>query len=636
MAKQIGTRAEVSDLSGKGQYFREGAVVVLLLFLSAVPYLQSLNFEFVNYDDPLHVSAQPAVLEGLSAESVGWATKATPGNLWHPLTWISYMAEVQWFGGGAEAPGVHHGGNLLLYAITILLLYLLVRRLGIPMLWASIGVLLFALHPLHSEPVAWVSARKDLLSGVFILASLLGYVLGGSAAGRARWCWKSVSLIAFAAALLSKPSAVVLPALLILLDWFPLRQCGFEKAGSGSLSWKAVFKTQLRSKGVYFLMALVTAGVAISVQSGGTHRDFAGGSSLASRLSDAPGHLAFYFQRLVWPTDLVFEYQRPAGPGLMLYTSAGLVLVLGASWLAWKHRQRFPEIMLGWVWVLVCMAPVLGLVYIGSSYTADRYWYLALAGPALAVAFLLQRVTRFQGAVIPGTLLVLLVLGTLSFRQAKVWSNDSALFHHAVAVDPNHLTALGNLGSYYRVQKDDEQALKYYLAALEVNPRDHIVHYNIAHIRNNQGDRAGSIAACRECLNGYPNYARAHFFLGALLADPAFKETYAPEEALTHLKKACDLDPQEPRFALNYVYNLHRQGRREDAREATARALENLPPSASKVSQRLKQWLRESKSQGMQVSPQRRQLRPASQTGAYASTRSVQAADAPGESAARK
>ena len=193
---------------------------MLLLFFAVVPYLQSLNFGFVNYDDPMHVAAQPAVLDGVSAQSVSWASQATPGNLWHPLTWISYMAEVQWFGGGAETPGVHHGGNLLLYAITILFLYCLVRKLGVPTLWAAIGVLVFALHPLHAEPVAWISARKDLLSGVFILASLLGYVLSGNAIGRARWCWKSLSLLAFAAALLSKPSAVVLPALLIVLGGY--------------------------------------------------------------------------------------------------------------------------------------------------------------------------------------------------------------------------------------------------------------------------------------------------------------------------------------------------------------------------------------------------------------------------------
>jgi tetratricopeptide (TPR) repeat protein len=239
------------------------------------------------------------------------------------------------------------------------------------------------------------------------------------------------------------------------------------------------------------------------------------------------------------------------------------------------------------------LAPVLGLVYIGSSYTADRYWYLALVGPALAAVFLLQRVDHKQVAFGAGSLVVLLVLGALSFKQTAVWKDDAALFHQAVDVDPQHLTALGNLGSYYRVQKDDQQALKFYLAALEVNPRDHIVHYNIAHIRNNQGDRAGSIAACRGALDGYPNYARAHHLLGVLLADPTHRETYAPEESLTHLKRAGELDPQEPRFALNYVYNVHLQGHREEAKQAIKQALKSLPPSEAKVSQQLKKWLRE-------------------------------------------
>lgn len=585
----LGTRKR--DLLGECLFLREGGFVLLLVCLAVAPYFQCLSFEFLNFDDPLHVVAQPSVLSGVSGESVAWASTATPSNLWHPLTWMSYMAEVEWFGGGVEAPGVHHGGNLLLYAVTILLFYILLRTLSLPLLWASIGVLLFALHPLHAEPVAWISARKDLLCGVFVLMSMVGYVLSERVVGGAKFCWKSLSLLAFVAALLSKPVAVVVPGILILLDWFPLRKGGFEKADSGIESWRTVFITQLRSKGVYLLSALLGAAVAIAVQSGGSHQDFAAESSFVSRLADAPGHLAFYFQRLVWPMNLLFEYSRPDGLEWALYTAVGLTLIFGVSWFAWAHKQRFPEVMLGWVWVLVCLAPVLGFVYIGSSYTADRYWYLALGGPALAVAYLLQRVSCRRNVVIPVSLMVLVSLGALSFRQTKVWRNDSALYHHAVAIDPDHLTALGNLGAHYRAQKDDAQALEYYSAALEVNPRDHIVWYNVAHIRNNQGDRVASIAACRAALEGYPNYGRACHMLGVLLADPAYEDTYLPEEALIHLRKACELNPQEPRFVLNYVYNLRRQGHRKVADEVTSQALKLLPPSAVKVTEQLKKWI---------------------------------------------
>lgn len=586
-----GTRAGGSNLSDKDKMVGEAVLVVFLVLLALIPYFQTLDFGFVNYDDPLHVSKQPGVLEGITSGSVGWAAEATPANLWHPLTWISYMAEVQWFGGGADAPGVHHGGNLFLYAITILFFYLLVRKLGVPMLWSSIAVLFFALHPLHSEPVAWISARKDLLSGVFVLGCILSYVLSIKALGKSSLIWKVVSLLAFAAALLSKPSAVVLPALLILLDWFTLRRAGFEDTESGAPSWRAIFVRQLRSKGIYFAMALAAALVAISVQGEGTHQDFASESSLISRLIDAPGHLAFYFQRFVWPSGLIFEYSRPGGMGATFYVIAGTILALGLTWLAWRNRQRFPEIMLAWLWILICLSPVLGLFYIGSSYTADRYFYLALAGPALALAFFLQRETRWRNAAIPASLLVLLALGLLNFRQTKVWRDDFSLFHHAVTVDPGHLTALGNLGSYYRVQKDDVQALKYYEAALAINPNDHIVHYNVGHLRNNQGDRVGSIAAFRACLEGYPNYERGHHFLGIMLAEPSHQETYEPEKALFHLKRACEIDPSEPRFALNYIYHLYRQGFREEAKIATAEALKTLPKEATSVTGRLKKWL---------------------------------------------
>lgn len=568
-------------------------MVTFLVLFALIPFFQTLDFGFVNYDDPLHVSEQPEVLGGLSSEGIGWAAKATPANLWHPLTWISYMAEVQLFGGGAENPGVHHGGNVFLYALTILLFYLLVRKFGLPALWASVGVLFFAWHPLHSEPVAWISARKDLLSGVFVLGCLLSYVLSSAASGRAGLIWKLVSLITFAAALLSKPSAVVLPALLILLDWFPLRQVGFES--TDGFSMKKMALRQLRSKGIYFAMALAAALIAISVQGEGSHRDFAEESSLMSRLIDAPGHVAFYFQRLLWPTGMVFEYSRPEGNGAAIYAIGGLILALGLTVLAWKARKSFPEIMLAWLWVLACLAPVLGFFYLGSSYTADRYFYLALMGPALALASFLQRETRWKKEIASASLLALVVLGVLTFKQTKVWRDDFSLFSHAVSVDPENLTALGNLGSYYRVQKDDEKALKYYEAALAINPNDHIVHYNVAHLRNNQGDRKGSIAAFRACLDGYSNYERGHHFLGIMLADQNYQETYSPEEGLFHLKKAFDLKPDDPRFALNYIYHLHRQGRLQEAAEETARALRTLPPGASTVKERLKKWLKDSR-----------------------------------------
>ena len=597
------SRADLSGLSNREKRVGEGVLVAIVVFLALIPFFQTIDFGFVNYDDPLHVSEQPGVLEGLNSNSVGWAAEATPGNLWHPLTWMSFMAEVQWFGGGAESPGVHHGGNVFLYALTIMLCYFLVRSIGLPIIAGVIAVLLFALHPLHAEPVAWISARKDVLAGFFVIGCLLAYVLGRKGHGRPRLIWKGLSYVLFAAALLSKPSAVVVPALLILLDWFPLRRVSPDE--SQSVSWKSVFLSQLRSKWIYFVMALAASIVAVSVQSGGSHQDFAEKSSTVARLADAPGQIAFYFQRLLWPSDLIFEYSRPDGVAAILYGVLGGVLALGLSYFGWKHRERSPEILFGWIWVLVCLSPVLGLFYVGSSFTTDRYFYLALLGPVLSLSFFLCRETRWRKVIVTSSLAALVVFGVLSHRQIKVWQSDFSLFSHAVEVDPEHLTALGNLGSYYRVQKDDKMALKYYEAALAINPNDHIVHYNVAHIRNNQGDPVGCIASFRDCLRAYPNYERAHHFLGIMLADPKHRETYSPEEGLVHLKKAWDLNPQEPRFALNYIYTLHREGLGERAAAETELALEVLPSSAEKVIARLKGWRDRPRKSSQSISPRK-------------------------------
>ena len=186
---------------------RDWLIAIVVLVLAALPLLQATSFSFVGYDDPLHVSEQPMVLSGLNGESLTWSLSATPTNLWHPLTWISYMVDVSWFGGGTGAPEVHHTGNLILHLGATLLFFLLLRSLKVSTLVSAIVALAFSMHPLHVEPVAWVSSRKDVLYAFFSLAALLCYTRQVSSAGRhSGWFWFTLMLTA--AAMASKPAAI--------------------------------------------------------------------------------------------------------------------------------------------------------------------------------------------------------------------------------------------------------------------------------------------------------------------------------------------------------------------------------------------------------------------------------------------
>jgi hypothetical protein len=324
------------------------AALILLSIAASLPYWQVVGFDFLNYDDPLHVSAQPQVLAGLNGETLRWAITATPTNLWHPLTWWSFMAEVQWFGGGADAPGVHHIGNLLLHLANGVLFLLLLRALGVRLLVATAAALLFAMHPLHVEPVAWISARKDLLSSLFCLASLLAYVRYRATGAMPRWL---LAFAAAAAAMAAKPSAVVLPVLLILLDFLPSGQ------GTQARSRSLPLRRLVLEKWPFFALALGATTVSIAVQIGGSLAPDIAGQGLLSRLMEIPAKLGFYLQRVLWPAGLTFEYASPEGARLLWLTAAGLAVLAAAGWLltntgsldltissieiSWPAAQRF-------------------------------------------------------------------------------------------------------------------------------------------------------------------------------------------------------------------------------------------------------------------------------------------------------
>lgn len=557
---------------------RESGLVLLVVVLASLPFLQVAGFSFLNYDDPLHISTQPMVIKGVTAESVAWSMTATPSNLWHPLTWMSYMAEVSFLGGGADAPGVHHIGNLALHLAATCFFYLLLRSLRISALVAALVALLFSVHPLHVEPVAWISSRKDVLYAFFAMASLWCYS-GSQRADKNRGIWSCVTMLTMVAALASKPSAIILPVLFILIDYLPdIGNPGSVKSAQGSLIRSVLWKWP------YIVLAGVAAGSAIVIQYTGSHQPFIAGQGVLERLSLLPASLGFYLQHAVWPWPLCFDYAAPHGTRLTILSLAGVILLLGISAGAWRLRQRFPAMLIGWLWFLVCLAPVLGFFYVGTSFTSDRYTYLALAGPALALAVWLdswqgdKRRAAIFSLVFLLTVFLTVLLGVMSYQQSKVWANDEALFSQGVAFEPGSDVAHTNLAGVYRLQGKDDLALYHYSKALGLASRRYIIYFNIAQIQHRRGEHDHAIESCREALNDYDHYACAHHMLGQLLEK---KEPHT-DEAMEHLEKAFRMgekeqDPWLAKYAYSCGLAYAKRSRYADAERILLIALQRAP-----------------------------------------------------------
>ena len=501
---------------------------LLLALVTLGIYLPSVQFGYVDYDDPAHISGNPYVKQGLSADSVRWAwTYAASAaqikeglyegvtNLWHPLSWMSHMLDADIW--GMDSPGGHHLTSVLLHLASVLLVYLVFARLFGSQWVGLFTALLFAVHPLHVEPVAWLSARKDQLSCLFMFSSLYAYLRIPAQARRGIDWWKAGSVLLYAAALCSKPSVVVMPALLLLIDY---KRGDLKLAEGGSLS--SLYNTGLeiiRTKWLWILPAVLAAVLTFATQSGGSHAFWIEQSSISGRLQLFAPATWYYLLRSFIPIDLSFHYPRPAWvmqPWLIVTSAALLVAAVAASY---RGRKKFPAVWFGVVWFFVLLLPVSGLAYVGSSFTADRYMYTALTGMFAALACGMERwLPTMPRRVIGATIIAALSL--MSFAQLAHWKDSASLFTHAMKAQPHDVTGYVNMGSLQQRQGDYQLAARYYLQALELNKNDYVSWFNLGNCRRHQSDEQGAIEAYRKSLEIYPHYSPSRFNLALPASQP--------------------------------------------------------------------------------------------------------------------
>ena len=392
------------------------STAVLLCFLAA------LRNGFVGYDDPNYVTRNPAVAGGLSWQMVVWAFTTAHASNWHPLTWISHAIDCSLFG---VAPYGHHLTSLLLHAANAGLLYVwLAGATGFAGRSAFVA-LAFGLHPLHVESAAWVAERKDLLCGFFVFVTLIAYSRYATRPSAIRYLCVAA---AFLCALLSKPMAVTLPALLLVLDWWPLRR----------KTWRRL----LLEKTPLVALSLLCAGFAIWAQRAGGSLAAFDSLPLGLRAQNATAAYVAYIGKTLWPAKLAVFYPFPLH-GVAASKVAGALVVLAIfGALAWLMRRDHPWIGAGLAWFAISLLPVIGLVQVGMQAMADRYMYLPMIGLLVSITW---ESARFRSARWTAPIL-LIALAALSSHQISFWRDGVALWTHTLQVTRDNFVAHDNLG----------------------------------------------------------------------------------------------------------------------------------------------------------------------------------------------
>ncbi|MGD0870984.1 MAG: tetratricopeptide repeat protein [Bryobacteraceae bacterium] len=521
----------------------------MFLFLATFAvYAQVRHFDFVNFDDPEYVTANPHVRTGITAANVAWAFASGEAANWFPLTRLSHMLDCQMFG---LRSGWHHLTNVLLHALAVLLLFAFLNR-STGRRWPSAWVaLLFALHPLHVESVAWVAERKDSLSAFFGLLALWSYVRYVERPATRRYL---LVVLAFALGLMAKPMLVTLPVVMLLVDVWPLgRVTGMgpsppgpgvgTSADAARMSACATRNGLLREKIPFFALAAAAAGATYLVQQAGGAVRSSDAFPLVLRLENALVSYIIYIAKMFWPARLAVFYPYPSEVPAWQAAAAALAIAVISILVARSVRKR-PYLAVGWFWYLVTLAPVIGLVQVGAQARADRYTYIPMIGLTIMLAWgaadLLGRVRRAKPAIAALATATCACCAALTWVQAGYWRDSRTLFQHAVDVTDGNYLAHHNLGAALAETPGGlNEAIAHYQAALRIKPGYARAHTDLGSaLARLPGRLPDAMAEFRAALAIDPDLAIPHNNLGNALAQAG-----RWNEAVSEYGAALRIDP---------------------------------------------------------------------------------------------
>jgi len=544
-----------------------GLVIATLLVFSPV-----LRNGFVSFDDPSQITGNARVAAGVTAEGLLWAFTSFENGNWHPLTWVVHLLTTQIFG---PQPAGFHLVSLLFHAATAALLFRFLAGATGRLAPSAFAAGIFALHPLRVESVAWAAELKDPLSGFFFVLALLAYLRFTARPGTGRYLAVAA---ACACALMAKPTAVTLPLILLLLDWWPLGRILSPTGGTGGASAQRRVVHLVVEKLPLALLSITAAALTLHAQNlSGAVRSYE--HPVGVRVGNAAVSLIVYLGKTLWPMRLSFFYPHP-GPALALVTVAGAVLLLaalsGVSLREWRTR---PYLAAGWMWYLIVVAPMLGVVQAGFQAMADRYTYLPLIGIAVAAALGIadkSLLRALPSAVRWGAAAAFLVFCTaLTPLQISRWRDSRTLFTHALALEPDNWLAHLKLGELDRTLGDRNGAVSHLRHALEMNPGDIYARTLLGITLGESGDTDGAIAELREAVRRNQWWIDAYFNLGV-----ALMRAGKLDEAEAAFSRESKLNRKSARSLPYRVYSALGRGKLDEAARHAAAFLQREPRSA--------------------------------------------------------
>jgi Tfp pilus assembly protein PilF len=555
----------------------DGFICLLLIAAVFTVYGQTARNTFINFDDDEYVKENREVRDGLTLHGLRSAFMRPLAVNWHPLTTLSHMLDCQLYGLWV---GGHHLTSVMLHAITAAALYLVLRQMTGLAARSAFSALLFSLHPLRVESVAWVAERKDVLSGLFFVLTLAAYLCH---VRKPASVFRMLLLpCVFALGLMCKPMLVTVPLVLLLLDYWPLGRFAIRsgetdqsvpsRAGTaGSAASPVPASRLLLEKLPLFILSACSCAITLLLQASAIPNSDK--FNLAQRFGNCLLAYAGYLKLFFWPFRLAVYYPySEAAPSPLSLIAAAAVLV-GMSYLAWIWRLKRPYLIVGWLWYLLMLLPVIGLVQVGNQSMADRYTYLPMIGPAMALVWLIadlvgSSLNRRFAASIAGSLAVLVLAG-IAARQTAFWRDDRTLWTHTLECTKDNYVARLHLGLAWSENGHADKAIEQYNEALRIRPDFCEARFDLASTLNSVGQIDAAQEQYEIVLKIRPEYAKARNNFGMLLLDrgniPAAAEQF---------QKALDVDPRYALARNNLGLTLMATGQNAAAADCFRHAIE--------------------------------------------------------------
>ncbi|HUD48926.1 MAG TPA: tetratricopeptide repeat protein, partial [Candidatus Baltobacteraceae bacterium] len=514
------------------------------------------------FDDQAYVTENRHVLPGLTFADIGWAFRSVTAGNWHPLTMLSHMLDCQVYG---LRPWGHHLTSILLHTANTVLLFLVLAGMT-GAVWPSACVAaLFGVHPAHVESVAWIAERKDVLCGFFCLLAIWAYLKAQTSGSKYRYAWVTTL---FALALMSKPMAVTLPCVLLLLDFWPLRRVR-------DLDWP-LWRRLVLEKWPLLLFSVVCCGTTVWAQ----RHDQAVASEVElpflGRLAHAMTSYFNYARMLVFPWHLAAYYPYRRHEPLVWGAAAGVALAL-MTWLAFAWARRRPYVIVGWLWFLGMLVPVIGLVQVGGQGWADRYVYLPGIGFYVMVVWGAAEFASRHPALKLLAPVVGIALVAVTSVELGYWKDTWTLFSRALAVTENNYMAMTLVGSMDEDKGKMDDAIRLYRQALACKPTYPEAHFFLGRALETKGQPAEALSEFNVALRLRPDFDAAHVMVGLLLIK---EQKY--DQAVVHFEAALKTNPESAPAQSDWGMALTKQGRWQESIAHYEEAL-RLDPSLAEA-----------------------------------------------------